>query len=48
MSHELEASQPIQQNYFKKFLFSWALEAHACNSSCSGGRDEKDGVSKPV
>jgi hypothetical protein len=27
---------------------SWVLEAHTCNPSCSGGRDQEDRGLKPV
>jgi hypothetical protein len=32
----------------KKKYVSWALVAHACNSSYLGGRDQKDGGSRPA
>jgi hypothetical protein len=34
--------------FFTMGLFSWALVAHTCNPSCSGGKDLEDLGSKPT
>jgi hypothetical protein len=36
------------QQHIKTGMISWALVAHACNPSCSGGRDQEDQGSKPA
>jgi hypothetical protein len=34
--------------FLKNNSTSWALVAQACEPSCSGGRDQEDGGSKPT
>jgi hypothetical protein len=36
------------QRRLKTSRTTWALAAHACNPSCSGGRDQEDRGSKPA